>query len=127
MEDAGLQPKQKDSAILAALPYILGWIVGLLIYLIAKEDKYARYHALQAILFGICLSLATAVIILLGFVIYIPVFVVTFGLSNCIVIPLFFLLVFCLLAVNLYFAYLAYKGKAFMLPFIGKIALDHIE
>jgi uncharacterized membrane protein len=41
--------------------------------------------------------------------------------------PLFILFVLSMIAINLYLAYLAYSGRAFMIPFIGRIALDHVS
>jgi len=127
MEDAKIEPKKKDSTVLAAIAYVLNIIVAVLIYLIAKEDKYARFHALQAILFSLVISAVAMVLAILGFIVYVPVFIVTFGLSNLVLIPAVFLVILALLAVNLYLAYMAYQGRAFMLPFVGKIAKDHIE
>ena len=122
MEDADIKPKQKDSNMLAAISYVLHLIVAVLVYLIAKEDRYARYHALQAIL----LSIAISAVALICVVLYIPVFIFTLGFANLVLIPLIFLLVFCMLAFNIYLAYMAYNGRAFMLPFIGKIAAEHV-
>jgi len=127
MEDAGIKPEGKDSTLLAAIPYILGLVVGILIYLIAKEDKYARYHALQSVVFGLAFSVVFGAIAIVGFVIYIPIFLATFGLANFVVIPLFLLFGLGTFVLNLYFAYSAYQGKAFMLPYLGKFTKEHLE
>lgn len=126
MEDADIKPEEGSSRLLAALPYLLGWLIGLIIFLVAR-DRYAKFHALQAVLFGLCLSLALGIAVIIGFFIYIPIFLVTLGTSNCIVMPLFILFVLSMIAINLYLAYLAYSGRAFMIPFIGRIALDHVS
>lgn len=126
MEDAGIKPEAKDSAILAALPYVLGWLVALLIYLIAKEDRYARYHALQSLLFGLALTLVLTVVGTVGFILYLPVFFLTFGLANFVLMPVMMLVMLCLFLSGFYFAYLAYQGRAFMLPYVGKMTLEHV-
>lgn len=39
----------------AALAYILGWVSGLVLFLLQKDHKKIRFHALQSIvLFGAC-------------------------------------------------------------------------
>lgn len=126
MEDAKITPEAKDSTMLAALSYALGWFVAILVYLIAKEDKYARYHALQSLLLGLALSAVYTIAAVVGFIIYIPIFILTFGLANFVLIPLIMLAMLCMFLLGFYLAYLAYKGRAFMLPYIGKMALEHI-
>ena len=38
----------------AALAYVLGWVSGLVVLLVEKEDRSVRYHAAQSILvFGV--------------------------------------------------------------------------
>ncbi|MGE5808754.1 MAG: DUF4870 domain-containing protein, partial [Nitrospirota bacterium] len=44
---SGFQPN-----VAAALSYALTVATGTLIFVIEKENKYARFHALQAVLFG---------------------------------------------------------------------------
>ena len=40
----GIQPN-----VAALLSYVLGWITGLVFYLIEKENKFVRFHAFQSI------------------------------------------------------------------------------
>ncbi|MFW6057146.1 MAG: DUF4870 domain-containing protein [Chloroflexota bacterium] len=54
------------------LCYVLGWITGLVFYLIEKENKFVRFHAMQSIVvFGALtvVSLILSVIPLIGWVI----------------------------------------------------------
>lgn len=46
-------PGESNSRVLAAVAYVLTWITGLIIFFVAKNDKYARWHAVQAIGLGI--------------------------------------------------------------------------
>ncbi len=95
------------SKVLAAVAYILTWLTGLIIYLVAdKNDKYARYHAVQAIVFGVA-------VMVIGFVIgFIPII-------GWILSPIYWLLVLIAIIV---FAVKAYKGEKFKLPIAGDIA-----
>lgn len=54
------------------LCYVLGWITGLIFYLIEKENKFVRFHAMQSIVvFGALtiVSLILSVIPLIGWII----------------------------------------------------------
>ena len=55
-----------NSRTLAAVAYILTWLTGLIIFLVAKNDKYARWHAIQAIGLGIAAFVVSFVIGLVG-------------------------------------------------------------
>ena len=39
-----------DSNIAALLSYVLGWVTGLIFFLIEQKDEYVRFHALQSII-----------------------------------------------------------------------------
>src|SRR6266850_6317733 len=58
---SGLEPN-----IAAALSYI--WIVGVIFYLLEKENRFIRFHAMQSILFGIANSLTMMVLAVVAFV-----------------------------------------------------------
>lgn len=52
----------------ALLCYVLGWISGLVFFILEKDSKFVRFHALQSIIvFGI-LSLASSVFSWLPFI-----------------------------------------------------------
>ena len=59
---APASPNPSNERTLAAVAYVLLWVTGLIILLLAKkEDKYARWHAIQAIGFGIAATLASII------------------------------------------------------------------
>jgi len=120
MEEAGIKPPKKDSTILAALPYILSVMVGVIIYLIAKDDKFSRFHALQSIMFDIALM----PIFFLEFIIYVILMITIIG-----AFVMWFVILFTALAAflfRLYMAYSAFQGESPMIPVIGKMALERI-
>lgn len=98
-------PTQEGDRTLAAVAYVLTWVTGLIIYFIAKkEDKYARWHAIQAIGFGIA---ATLVSIIVSFL---PV-------------PFLGTIVWILVIVGvIVLAMKAYQGEKVRLPIIAEMA-----
>ncbi|HSB46387.1 MAG TPA: DUF4870 domain-containing protein [Candidatus Bilamarchaeum sp.] len=116
-----LSPARKDSNILAALSYALSLVVALIVYLIEKEDKWLKFHALQAMLFDLAYTAAFFVIFILGWIFAF----VTFGLGVFCILPVFALIPLVFIY-RLYLAYRAFKGEYFELPMIGQLVLKHV-
>lgn len=92
----GMQPN-----VAALLSYLLGWISGLIFFLIEKENKFVRFHAMQSLmLFG-----GLTVIAIIPFV---NLLVIILG-------PLSFVL-WIILMIK------AYQGQMFKLPLVGDLA-----
>ena len=97
----GMQPN-----LAALLSYLAGIITGVIFFLIEKENKYVRFHAMQSIVtFGFFLVANVA----LGFI---PVI----GWSFMPLLGILQLIVWIILMVK------AYQGEKFKLPVIGDIA-----
>ncbi len=113
-----------DAKLYGALSYIFGVFSGILVLLIkGNESKFIKFHALQAIIF----SLSMSVIIFGLLIISLPLGIIPIIGA---IIGLFFVLFILILAfggflANLFFAYKAYNGELFEIPFIGKIAKQH--
>lgn len=104
------------SNLAGALCYVLGWITGLIFYLIEKEDKFVRFHALQSmIIFGAY----TVVSIGLSIFAVIPYMGWLFGITQGLLSLLMFVL-WIVLIVN------AAQGKQFKLPIAGNLAEKNI-
>lgn len=121
----GLEPN-----LAAAVSYI--WIVGLVFFIMEKENRFVRFHALQSILYGalwivvvIALSIVNIIIALIfgvvasaagdaGGIIGIVVWLIS--MLIWVLLPLAFL------AMLIYAAVQAYQGKTFKIPIVGKIA-----
>lgn len=90
---------------LAAVAYILTWITGLIIFFIAKkEDKYARWHAIQAIGYGIATTIVSIIVGILG-------------------VPFLGTIVWILIIVGVVvLAVKAYQGEKVRLPVIADMA-----
>ena len=97
----GMQPN-----LAALLCYLLGVITGIIFYIIEKENKFVRFHAMQSIItFGalFVLQMLLMVIPLIGWVLMPIVGIVS-------------LILWVILMIK------AYKGETFKLPFVGDIA-----
>jgi uncharacterized membrane protein len=91
-----------DENVAGLLCYVLGWITGLIFFLIEKKNKFVRFHALQSIIvFGI-LNLALIVFV------WVPVLRW--------IIWAFAIVLWILLMVK------AYQGEKFKLPWAGNLA-----
>ena len=97
----GMQPN-----LAAMLSYLAGIITGVIFFLIEKENKYVRFHALQSILiFGFFLVLNVVLTV-------IPVA----GWSLLPLLGILQLIVWIIVMIK------SYQGDKFKLPIIGDIA-----
>ena len=92
------------------LCYLAGWITGLVFFLIEKENKFVRFHAMQSI---ITFGGLTVLFIVLGLIPFVGWIIMPFlGLAQ--------LILWILLMVK------AYNGEYFKLPVIGDLAEKNI-
>jgi len=92
------------------LCYLAGWITGLVFFLIEKENKFVRFHAMQSI---ITFGGLTVLFIVLGLIPFAGWIIMPFlGLAQ--------LILWILLMVK------AYNGEYFKLPVIGDLAEKNI-
>lgn len=92
------------------LCYLAGWITGLVFFLIEKENKFVRFHAMQSI---ITFGALTVLFMVLGFIPFVGGIIMPFlGLAQ--------LVLWILLMVK------AYNGVYFKLPVIGDLAEKNI-
>ena len=92
------------------LCYLAGWITGLIFFLIEKENKFVRFHAMQSI---ITFGALTVLFIALSFV---PII----GWALIPVLMVVQLVLWILLMVK------AYQGENFKLPVIGDMAEKNV-
>jgi uncharacterized membrane protein len=98
-----------DENIEAALCYFLGFITGILFFVLEKESKFVRFHAMQSISIFIPLFVINVV---LGFILAISV-------VGLMLFPLIYLIE---LLLWIFLMYKAYKGEKFKLPAVGDFA-----
>jgi uncharacterized membrane protein len=100
-----------DANLAAALSYLLGFVSGIVILVLEKDNRFVRFHALQSVLaFGAITLLWVLLnaVPLLGFL-----------LGVLIIIP-------GSAVVWLLMMFKAYQGEEFKLPIVGPIAAERI-
>ena len=99
-----------DENLAGMLCYLLGWITGLIFFLIEKDNKFVRFHALQSL---ITFGGLTVLFMFLGFIPFV-------GWMLFPVLAIVQLILWILLMVK------AYQGVQFKLPVIGDLAEKNI-
>ncbi len=95
-----------DRNVSALLSYLLGWVSGLIVILIEKEDAFVRFHAMQSIVtFGAITILSITLGTMFMFVGFIGPLIHVASIA-----------LWVLLMVK------AYQGEKFMLPVVGVIS-----
>ncbi|MCK4362487.1 MAG: DUF4870 domain-containing protein [Dehalococcoidia bacterium] len=103
----GLEPN-----VAALLCYVLGWITGLVFFLIEKDDDYVRFHAMQSIIvFGV-LHVAMIIMWVFYWIPYVGILFMVVG--SFISIAAFVLWIILIVK--------AYGGERYKLPVAGDMA-----
>jgi uncharacterized membrane protein len=105
-KDLGKSSLGMDANVAALLSYLLGFITGIIFYVLEKENKFVRFHAMQSIIvfgFIFVVGIVALVVPVIG-----PVIA---GLAN-----LTSLVLWVILMIK------AYQGEKFKLPVAGDIA-----
>lgn len=101
-KDLGKTSMGMQANVAAMLSYLLGFITGLIFYLVEKENKFVRFHAMQSII-------VFAALFVVGFIIaFIPGVNLIFWAAETIL--------WIILMVK------AYQGEKLKLPIAGDIA-----
>ena len=114
-----------DENLAALLSYVFGWISGLIFFLIEKDSRLVRFHAMQSILLG-----AAAIVIFIVFWIVAVVSSLVAGYISSIlggIVWIVMMLVGGVLGLGIFVAAIislikAYQGQYFKLPVIGNYA-----
>ncbi len=115
-------PKPTDTSIglepnvAGLLCYVLGWITGLIFLLLAKEDKFVRFHALQSIVTFGAFTVLITIFSVFSDIRYIGAL---FEVLNILSSILAFV-VWIVLMVK------AYQGEKYKLPVAGDIAEKYL-
>jgi len=103
----GIEPN-----IAGLLCYVLGWVTGLVFFLIEKDEEFVRFHAMQSIIF---FGAITAVMIVFGILEWIPFIGLLFVVLTAL-LGLFAFVMWIILMVK------AYQGERYKLPVAGDMA-----
>ncbi|MFZ5974465.1 MAG: DUF4870 domain-containing protein [Bacillota bacterium] len=110
----------------ATLAYIP--IVGLILFIIEKEDNYVRYHSMQSILLNVAEIIIGIVLWILTMIFANPYSLSTYlygGWGFMAILSTIIWLAW--LAVTIFCMMKAYKGAWFKLPIIGDIAMNIVN
>jgi uncharacterized membrane protein len=107
----GLEPN-----VAGLLCYILGWLTGLIFFLLEKENEFVRFHAKQSIVVFGAVSAVSILLFILGWIPYIGVL---FFVLN-VLVGILSLVLWVMLMVK------AYQGERYKLPWAGDFAEKHL-
>ena len=113
-----------DSNLAAALGYIIG-ILGLINFIIEKENKFVKFHGIQSVLYSVGIGAVFTVvwIVLVIFGVVLSAVSDVLGTIMWLINGLLFFAFFLAMFGGLIFAaYKAYQGQLFKLPIVGNIA-----
>ncbi len=106
----------------STLCYVLGWITGLVFFLLEKDNKTIKFHALQSMItFGatFVLNIMIGILMAVFTVIHLSIFVPILVLLNTLVGLATFVL-WIILMIK------AYQGEKIKLPLAGDIAENYL-
>jgi uncharacterized membrane protein len=104
--------------LVAALSYLLGFITGIVILLVEKEDKYVRFHAMQStVVFGGLFIINFLIGMIFGSITVIGVLA---SMVNTLI---------SLLAIVIWIVSIikAFQGQVFKWPIAGEIAENRVK
>jgi len=113
-----------DSNVAAALGYIIG-ILGLINFIIDKENRFVRFHGIQSVLYSVGVSAVFTVVWVLLLVLGVILNMISGVLASLVGILgvlLFLVFLLGLFGGLIYGAYKAYQGEMFKLPVVGNFA-----
>ncbi len=100
-----------DANLAAALSYLLGFVSGIVVLVLEKDNRFVRFHALQSVL---AFGAITLLWVLLNAVPFLG-----FLIGVLIIIP-------GSAVIWLLMMFKAYQGEEFKLPIVGPIAAERI-
>jgi uncharacterized membrane protein len=114
-----------DENIAALLSYIFGWVSGLIFFLIEKDSRLVRFHAMQSILLNVSIGVLAFVVWIVVFILLIIVSQISDALST--IVGLLMTLIWLAFSVGILIAWVlclvkAYQSQYYKLPIIGNFA-----
>ncbi len=114
-----------EENIAALLTYVFGWISGLVFYLIEKDSKLVRFHAMQSILLGVVIAVVMVALWIVSFLLVLMMAALPDIMGT--LMGLLASLLWLVFSVAILIAWIlclvrAYQGQFFKLPVIGNMA-----
>ena len=112
MQEQAQEPRKKSSTgldenIAGLLCYVLGWVTGLIFFLIEKESTFVKFHAVQSIVVSGALTVLS---------IALSMFPPALRMVLSPLVSIFSLVILVIMIVK------AYNGERYKLPIAGDIA-----
>jgi len=110
-----------DENLAAALSYILGPFSGIFVLIMERENKFVRFHALQATLWFTMLWIAGWVLSMIS---GLPIIGFLLGI---VISPVLYVGVILSFISKVLLVLQAFNGKTFKIPIIGDVALAQVN
>jgi uncharacterized membrane protein len=114
-----------DENVAALLSYVFGWVSGLIFFLIEKDSRLVRFHAMQSILFNVFIAIT-------GIALWVVVFIlllISTQLPDILgsLMGLLVTLIWIIFSIGLLIGWVmclikAFQSQYFKLPIIGNLA-----
>ena len=122
---AGKSSTGLDENIAALLAYVFGWVSGLIFFLIEKDSKLVRFHAMQSILLGVVIAVVCIALWIVTFVLVLAAAALPDIMGT--LMSLLVSLIWLVLSIGMLIAWIlclvrAYQSQYFKLPVIGNMA-----
>jgi uncharacterized membrane protein len=116
-----------DENVASAACYVLGWLTGIIFFLMEKDNKTVRFHAMQSILTFLPLTILLWII---GAIV--SMMVLSAGLYGAVgmwgIVSLIMTLIWIImLLLWLFLMFKAYQGEKFKVPIVGDIAENQVK
>ena len=114
-----------DENIAALLSYVFGWVSGLIFFLIEKDSRLVRFHAMQSLLFNVLVAVVGIALWIVLFIVFLVVSYVSGALATILwLLSMLVWGVFGLVIVGgwIFCLVKAFQGQYFKLPVIGNFA-----
>ena len=116
-----------DENVASAACYVLGWLTGIIFFLMEKDNKTVRFHAMQSILTFLPLMILVWII---GAIV--SMMVLSAGMYGAVgiwgIVSLIMTLIWIImLLLWLFLMFQAYQGEKFKVPIVGDIAESQVK
>jgi uncharacterized membrane protein len=114
-----------DENIASLLSYVFGWVSGLIFFLIEKDSRLVRFHAMQSLLFNVLVGVVAIALWIVLFVVFMILSQISGALAT--VLSLLSLLIWGVFVLAILAGFIlclvkAFQGQYFKLPVIGNFA-----
>ncbi|MGA9997211.1 MAG: DUF4870 domain-containing protein [Pyrinomonadaceae bacterium] len=112
-----------DANLGAALGYPIG-ILAIILFVMEKDNRFARFHALQSLLYHVAAVVVFIVIIVVGLILSFILGMVSSalgGIAGVLMFLLYMLLILAYIGGLILAAVKAYQGQWFKLPLVGSM------